>query len=461
MLDAAGDVLRLLAGLATVFLAGCGPLNLITAGGAGFRLPERLALSFGLGALLITLWMLALSFLGVPFTLVWTAGPPVLTSFLLWRLRERRAGLPCPASAPLQGWDWLVVGLLGLVVVYTVMRAALYPMWTWDALALWGFKAKLLFYRRTLDFTGFEIQTYYPNLIPLLLAYLYLWLGEVNDHLVQAVFSLWGALLLVILYHQARRAGLTRRQALILTTFFATNGTVFLEHAFIAYADLPLAYYTLAAAGPVFFWLQGISPPGSLVLAAFSLAAMGWTKFEGPPLAGTILLAATLTLLWVRPHRLKTRLAQVAGLLAGLILGIIPWRLYCHFHHIEVGIDHVASFYPQQLLQALPYLAATLFDPEQFGVLWPAFLLAAICGGKSLFTTPRLFLPLFIAGNLAAVLLAYAIAPTSAAEFPLYIRATANRLLLHITPVVALFLADTLANLEKAEDSEALTERLY
>ena len=449
MLEVAEAVVRLLSGLVTIFFAGFGPLNLASPPGSGFNRWERLAVSFGLGALFITLWMLALSFMGVPFTLGWTAAPPVLASFILWRLRERRAVLPGPASPPFQGWDWLVVGLLGLVLLYSVLRAVLYPMWTWDALSLWGFKAKLLFYRRTLDFSGFEIQTYYPNLIPLLLAYLYLWLGEVNDHLVQGVFPLWGALLLVILYQQGRRAGLTRRQALVLTAFFATSGTVFLEHSFIAYADLPLAYYTLAAAGPVFFWLQGPSPPGSLVFAALSLAGMAWCKFEGPPLAGTILLAAALTLLWVRPHRLKTRLAQLAGLLAGLALGVVPWRLYCSLHHIEVGIDHVASFYPGQLLQALPYLAATLFDPEQFGVLWPAFLLAVILGGKSLFTTPRLFLPLFIAGNLAAVLLAYAIAPTSAAEFPMYVRATANRLLLHITPVVALCLADAVASLNK------------
>jgi hypothetical protein len=52
-----------------------------------------------------------------------------------------------------------------------------------------------------------------------------------------------------------------------------------------------------------------------------------------------------------------------------------------------------------------------------------------------------LFLALFIGGNLAAIILAYAVAPTSAAQFPAYVRATLDRLLLHLTPAAALLLA--------------------
>ena len=44
-------------------------------------------------------------------------------------------------------------------------------------------------------------------------------------------------------------------------------------------------------------------------------------------------------------------------------------------------------------------------------------------------------------------LLAYAVAPTSAAEFPAYVRATLDRLLLHLTPVAALILALALSGL--------------
>ena len=54
-------------------------------------------------------------------------------------------------------------------------------------------------------------------------------------------------------------------------------------------------------------------------------------------------------------------------------------------------------------------------------------------------------------GNLAAILLAYAVAPTAAAEFPAYVRATLDRLLLHLTPIAALLLALSLKDLAARE----------
>ena len=78
-------------------------------------------------------------------------------------------------------------------------------------------------------------------------------------------------------------------------------------------------------------------------------------------------------------------------------------------------------------------------------------LLAAIVTGRRLWTSPALFLALFIGGNLLAVILAYGVAPTSAAEFPSYVRATLDRLLLHITPTAALLLALGLKELLEPE----------
>jgi hypothetical protein len=114
-------------------------------------------------------------------------------------------------------------------------------------------------------------------------------------------------------------------------------------------------------------------------------------------------------------------------------------------HHIEGGSDHVLGFYLYQSLQALPFLLAGLGHPTYFGFLWPTLALVVAATWKTWWTTPNLFLLLFVGGNLLAVLLAYGLAPTSAAEFPFYIRGTLDRLLLHITPVAGLALAAGLA----------------
>jgi hypothetical protein len=205
---------------------------------------------------------------------------------------------------------------------------------------------------------------------------------------------------------------------------------------------------------------------------------MAWCKFEGPPLAVTIVLAAGLTLLRLRPPNLGRRLLGLAWPVAGILLGYLPWRLFMRLNHIETGSDHMLGFYTQQLFQAIPALFKGLFHPKFFGLLWPAALLSlwvllrkplpsdipdkgeaslaptrrrGLVHTRPLLSTPAPFLALFLGGSLLAILLGYAVAPTSAEEFPFYIRATLDRLLLHITPVAALLLGEGLKALYRGE----------
>jgi hypothetical protein len=465
MIDLAVTLLRLVLGLAAVFILGYAWLPLLVLRPRDFTWGEQAAFSFGLGTLTLTFWMLALTWLGVPFSLGLIVGPPlILTVALLLTLRGRaalrevRPARRWRVRIDFKGWDWLFLGLLGAVFLYALPRAALYPMWAWDAVATWGCKARIFYTTRGLDLSCVDAHNYYPNLVPLLLSYLYFVLGRVNDYLAKAVFPLWGGLLLTLLYSLARRLGLDRRRALGLTAFLALNGTVFIVHLYIAYADLPLAFFTLGGAGLLYLWLADTAPRGSLALAACCLAGMAWCKYEGPPLAATLLLAAALTLVWLRPARWRRRLGHLTVPLAGLIAGYLPWRLFAVQQNMEIGADHMQGFYPPQLVKAVSLLLAGLANPFYFGFLWPAVVLALIVAGRRLWRSPRLFLALFIVGNLAAILLAYALAPTAAAEFPAYVRATMDRLLLHLTPVAALLAGLGLKDLGQVGETGELPE---
>jgi hypothetical protein len=460
MIEAVFSLLRLLGGLGAVFWLGYALLALLLPQPREFRALERLSLAFGAGVVLLTFWMLALTWRGHPFSLTLILGPLlVLSAALLLTPRGRRAisqdllALTSPRRLNLTGWDWLFAGLLMVMLLYAVLRAALYPMWAWDAIATWGCKARVFYATQGLDLTCIDAHNYYPNLLPLLLSYCYFCLGQVNDHLVQGIFPLWGALLLALFYSLARRLGLSRRHALGLTAFLALNGTVFVVHLYIAYADLPLAFFTLGAAGLLYLWLAEQAPRGSLTLAGLFLAGMAWCKYEGPPLAATVILAAALTLVWLRPPGLWRRLLSLSLPLTGLLLGYLPWRLFAVQQHLSIGADHMQGFYPRQFVLAISYLAAALVQPYYFGFLWPAVLLAGLIAGRRLWTSPALFLALFLAGNLLAIILAYGVAPTSAAEFPSYVRATLDRLLLHLTPTAALLLALGLKDLYPTPES--------
>jgi hypothetical protein len=491
MIEATIKLGRLLLGLAALELAGFGLLAGLVPGRSILSRWERAAYSFGLGALVLTMWMLALTSLGLPFSLPLILAPALALAAAA-ALGGRMVGRggqgaqthlhsspkPSPPT-PYKGLergadserefaatfgtseitenrkpktenrllDWLFLALLTALFVFTFLRASLYPIWAWDALATWGCKARIFYLDRAVDLTCIDAHNYYPNLVPLLLTYLYFCLGEANDSLVQGVFPLWGGLLLALLYSFLRRLGLSRSPALGTTTFFALNGTVFIIHLYIAYADLPLAYFTLGAAGLFYLWLRGAAPRGSLPLMAAFFAAMAWCKYEGAPLAATILLAGALTLAWLRPPDLSRRLLNFAWPAAGLALGYFAWRLFATSHQIEPGTDHIMNFYPRQLWEAIPMVLESLGKPRDFGLLWPAVALALILSGRRLWASPRLFLALFLAGNCLAISLAYALAPTSAAEFPQYVNATLNRLLLHITPVAALLIGEGVKDL--------------
>jgi hypothetical protein len=441
---------RLLLGLAA--LVGLGYV-LISVLAPALTIIERLAAGLGAGVLVVTLWMLALSGAGLHLSLSLILLPLVVLAAGLLFLQMARgrataaAAAPAPPPEPYGVWDWVFIGLLAALFLFVIPRAVMYPVWAWDAISTWGFKGRVFYLRGAVDLGGFEAHNYYPNLVPLLTTYLYLCLGQVNDHMVKLVFPLWGGAFLVLLFALLRRLGLSRTPALGLTAFFALNGVTFITHLFIVYADLALTYFTLGAVGFLYLWLSGAAPAGTLPLAALFFAGLPWSKFEGPPLAGTILLAAALTLLWLKPPRLTRRLASLCWPLFGLLLGYLPWRLFALLHGIETGADHMLGFYFPQLIKAAPALLAALIYPTLFGILWPATALAAFSAGKRLFTTPQLFLVLFLAGNFAAILLAYAVAPTSPAEFHLYLRATIDRLILHLTPAAALLMGEGLKGL--------------
>jgi hypothetical protein len=454
MIETIIALLRLLLGLGAVFFLGYAWLTILSPRPRDFTFGERAAFAFGVGTLGLTAWMLALTWLGVLFNLWLILGPPLALAVICLLIPRGRTTLlqdlrefHFSPREKLRGWDWLFLGLLGVVFIYALLRAALYPMWAWDAMATWGCKAKIFYTSRGLDLTCIDAHNYYPNLTPLLLSYLYFCLGQVNDALAKAIFPLFGALTLTLLASLGMRLGLRRRQALGLAAFLALNGTVFIVHLYIAYADLPLAFYTLGGIGLLYLWLADTAPRGSLTLAACCLAGMAWCKYEGPPLAATLVLAAALTLVWLRPDHWLRRLGVLAIPLAGLIMGYLPWRLFTVQQKIEIGADHIQGFYPHQLVKAVFSLLAGLAEPFYFGLLWPTLLLACILAGKRLWRSPRLFLALFVLGNLTAILLAYAVAPTAAAEFPAYVRATLDRLLLHLSPIAALFLALSLKDL--------------
>ena len=101
MIETGVTLLRLLLGLGAIFFLGYALLTLLVPRPRDFSGLERAAFSFGVGVLALTLWMLALTWRGVPFSLAWILGPPLaLAAALLLTPRGRRAVREDMAGAP-------------------------------------------------------------------------------------------------------------------------------------------------------------------------------------------------------------------------------------------------------------------------------------------------------------------------------------------------------------------------
>ncbi len=461
MIESAWMLLRLAAGLGSIEVAGYALLILVLRRGARFNPLERLSFAFGLGSLSLTIWMLLLSFLQMPYSLGTVAIPWLAMAALEvwpawkrgWIQEDCRAVLASGQSLLTWGsrsnfsrLEKVMLLLLLLAFGFSFLRATIYPIWAWDALSTWGLKAKAFYLAQGLDLSRINTHNYYPNLTPLLMTYIYLWLGSVADHLVQALFPLWGAAIVGLFYCFLRRLGLTRVLALGASAFLMLNGATFLTHFFIAYADFPLTYYQLGAAGLLYLWLRGEAPAGSGPLIICMCGGMAWSKYEGWPLVLITFLAAALTLLWFRPPQLFKRLLSLMLMGLGGWLFTIPWRLFVGLQGMEVGGDHIGGFYIHQFLHGSWLVLKALIWIPYFGLLWPAIFLSFFLAGRSLIRTPLLYLGLFVGGNLAALALAYGMVPASPAEFPFYVRATVDRLLLHVAPASALILSVPLAS---------------
>jgi hypothetical protein len=455
-------VLRLAAGLASIEMTGYVLLVLILPRHSRFTSQERFGLAFGLGSLSLTLWMLILTFFQVAYSLAMIIGPWVALAIPAGRLAWKRGWVQQDGRALLtsgrflatlgQGSDFSLLEKLFFLLLlaafgFGFFRAVSYPIWGWDALSTWGLKAKAFYLAQGLDMSRFEAHNYYPNLVPLLLAYLYFWLGSVADGLVKAVLPLWGGGIVLLFISFLRRLGVSRARALGAAAFLVLNGAAFIMHLFIAYADLALTYYQLATAGLLYLWLRDEAPSGSGPLIACMVGGMAWSKYEGWPLVLITFLAAGLTLVWLRPPRLSRRLLSLLLMGSGGWFFSLPWRLFVGLQGLEVGGDHIGGFYLQQFLLGVWLVFKALVWIPYFGLLWPAIFLSFILAARSFWHTPALFLGLLVTGNLTAIALAFGLVPASPAEFPLYVRATVDRLLLHVAPASALIFSVPLSAL--------------
>ena len=421
-------------------LAGLGALGLVALewlalgwlSGVAFPGPPSAvnwALRLLVGGVLVSLAQLGLALVGIGFASL----APVLALAAVGAggLRVVGLGPSCGPHkpVPLAGRERLGWLVLGAVLAAASLRALLVPESGWDAYSHWGLRAQAYALAGGVVDAGSEHE-YYPPLVPLLEAWLYLHRGLVSIDLGKTVWALVGsAFALCLAWHlrlSLRLAWLApyAAAAIVLAT------TALLESFWTGQADLPLAAWLSLGGLAAFQWLR--APDRAwLVQAGVFGAAAALTKFEGAPRVGVMALALLLEAGLVRRR---------ASALPALVLALSAAAAWLVWTSIELrtGItpnaEHLGPLQPLAFGSVLLALVAVFGGLRTGGGLLVALLAWGVAPGALLRGALRP-LTLIVLGQALATLVAFMLSATSP---QLEVRTSATRLVEQWLPL-ALF----------------------
>ena len=421
-----------LPGLAALGMSSLEWLALGWISGVSFPQPgataANLALRVLVGASLIAITQLLLSLVGIGFgsiALVLVAAGLGATAI---RLVRPDAGC-LVKHVPLDVRERVGWALLLVVLLAALARSFLIPEAGWDAYSHWGLRAQAFAFAGAIVDAHSEHE-YYPPLVPLLEAWLYLHRGAISIDLAKTVWAVVGSAFAVCLGWQLRLSLRSIWSSPLFALAIVLGTTALLDGFWTGEADLALTAYLTLATLAVWQWRQ-MPHRGWLIQAAIFGAAAALTKFEGLPRLGIVVLAVVIDGALGRDRRIWRPALTLAA--AG-ILASLAWTAVEVTRSITPNGEHIGAFQPLAIGSVLLALAAVFGGVRTGGPLVVALLAWAVTGSRPLLGRLRP-LTLVVIGQLLATFIAFLLSATAP---ELEVRTSATRLFEQLLPL-ALF----------------------
>jgi len=297
---------------------------------------EKIALGMTMGLGFITQELFLLSVLNINYSKTSVLLPIIFidiflvflfchnTNFDKKRLFVYIFSLPIRIIREAKSLNFFEIFLLGpliFLVLAAFTKAVFWPVYYWDALALYDYRAKIFFEAggiassmalASLPFHGA------PPMTSLAHAFIYILGGEnANPQFIYALFYL---ALLVTFYASVRI--FCKRWVSLLFTFLLASIPFFVEFAANAYTNLPYAFYF--GMGTVYlcrFFKE--EKTGHLLLSGTLLGLAGWTRSPTEQFILATVMVLSLWCFW----RKKYYWAPLF-LIFSFIIFVIPWKFY-------------------------------------------------------------------------------------------------------------------------------------
>jgi hypothetical protein len=447
-----GPILLVLAVTVTA-LIGWGIANMISDRTRLFSFKEKLALSYGLGMGAITLEMLIFHIFGVPFGRMDILMLP-LAALAVSAIFFGRNTLPAPKrSEPLSFLEKVLAAGISLEVLLAFLRASLKPLESFDSVAMYAIRSKIIYLNGMIPHNFFsEITLNYPNpdyplLVPLAEAWIYTFLGSLNDLLVKMIFPMYFVSFLAVFYFILRRY-VSRRNSLVFTFLLATIPQ-FNRFAALGYTDLVFAYYHSIGTLYLFVWMKE-NRTRMLGLAAIFTGLAVFTKNEGIALCLVNLSLLVIYALF-SPRGEKARLARYASIYFLIVLIVSgPWLALRAANGLEndllefgaMSARSVAGSFanPDRIMLILYEYQKQFFGPKKWNIVWILFLAGLFLRFKRAFSGQLRYITLSILMALSAYGAVYMLIP---APDPInwYVASGVSRLFIHFVALAVFWLA--------------------
>lgn len=394
---------------------------------SGVGVIERLAAGTGVGLGLTANVLFLEGVAGVPFGASAAAAPVVLVAAAFYLLCRREGSTPFRTAGGgvgegMGGWRLYAFLILGAWLVaktaFVFHEGFMRPVFSWDAWNNWSSGAKLFFHSRGLLLdpeSGFFFGSGYrfighPLTNTLLQVWTALWLGEFHEVFVKGWAALFFVSLLGVFYGAARREA--RGLAPVVGVSLLATVPLVTYHGTVAYSDLPLAFFALAATS-MFWRFMKTGDLRVLALSGVFVSFAALTKNEGLFFILAIGFALVLYLVLER----RPLLPALAAFAAPCVVLIGPWFAFkaingLGFGHsgetAEVKLFHDPN-YPEAPREihwvVLPVIIKDFFLRANYSLIFPFWVLITVFSARDVLTT-RVRYMYVVAGSVISMFLA-------------------------------------------------------
>ncbi len=275
-------------------LVGATVIGIAERGKDTFSSLERLALAFPLGAGMVSFYLFGIALMGFDITRASTVPIFVLGVFGVWMLYQNKGAsstgsMVCLAPGATEGlWKRSLIFVFILLIAwklsFTLFSAIVTPPLFWDNLTCWSYKAKVIYFNRSIDldhssksFLGGAFS-HYPLGPSLFRVWTALVMGGWHESYIQMhPFIILCCLLLLVF--QALREYVSLFMS-VLSCYLIVSIPLISIHAYSGYADIILGYYITGSFILLLKWFFAKKDVLLMVSAAFMAMAV-FTKNEG------------------------------------------------------------------------------------------------------------------------------------------------------------------------------------